>query len=95
MYIRRFSTRRILTDVSFFHLWILPRIPDVTDSSPSEGGLFRKKAIIIFHIIFDRNTRHICIFSNEAKCDMRKNQNCNEKNYTRNINDKKKQNVYN
>jgi len=45
------STRlsHLLTDVSFFHLWILPRIPDVTDSSPSEGGLVRKK--ITFHII--------------------------------------------
>lgn len=40
-----------LLTVSFFHLWILPRMPDVTDSSPTEGGLVRKKAVITFHII--------------------------------------------
>lgn len=27
-----------LTVLSFFHLWIRPRIPEVTDSSPSDGG---------------------------------------------------------
>lgn len=40
-----------LLTVSFFHLWILPRMPDVTDNSPTEGGLVRKKAVMTVHII--------------------------------------------
>lgn len=27
-----------LTELSFFHLWRRPRMPEVTDNSPSDGG---------------------------------------------------------
>lgn len=31
------------TELSFLHLLILPRMPDVTDNSPSDGGLIVRK----------------------------------------------------
>lgn len=47
---RLYEVLSLLT-VSFFHLWILPRMPDVTDSSPTEGGFARKKAVMTVHTI--------------------------------------------
>lgn len=36
----------ILTVLSFFHLCIFPKIPDVTDNSPSDGGWNLKRKLI-------------------------------------------------
>lgn len=32
------------TVLSFFHLWIRPSMPEVTDSSPSDGGYKSKES---------------------------------------------------
>lgn len=43
MYNKNIKYANILTVLSFFHLCILPKMPDVTDNSPSDGGCATKQ----------------------------------------------------
>lgn len=43
--------RYILTVLSFFHLWMRPNMPEVTDNSPSDGGFYHKIKTKIFFLL--------------------------------------------
>lgn len=46
----------LLTELSFFHLCMRPRIPDVTDNSPSDGG-FQWESIHVVSVVVKRTKK--------------------------------------